>query len=495
MSSLSPARRFAHTVLMEAERSGGFVREVAEHAPRRPSDPRDAALGLRLALGATAASGCLDELLNRFLVRPGRVKRPVRLALRIAAFELVYLGRAPEVAVSQGVELVRAQAPVAAGLANAVLRRVAAATAEYRAAEDVPLKERARTAQARQAGLPVWLVRMIADSCGADAAAALCAAQLEPAPMALQENPLRAGGGSGASLSAAADDGVADASLQPGVALPGVALVAERVARALPGCALPPDPAAYIASGALAAGDAVASDAVAQLIATAATAPGSCLEIGAGRGTKTFIMAAQAQRAGFVGRRHVAAELSAGKAARNRDRLEQAGLADGIAFACGDCRNLDTVLADVDRSAGSRAYFDTVFVDAPCSGTGTMRRHPEIPWRLTEADCTTALPELQLQLLTAAAARVATGGQLFYATCSILSSEDADVVRSFLASSAGAAFSLAPVSDAPIFQQRDFALAGALVQEHEGEGGLFRTVPALQCTDGHFCARFIRASA
>lgn len=495
MSSLSPARRFAHAVLMEADRSGGFVREVAERAPRRPSDPRDAALGLRLALGATAASGCLDELLDRFLTKPGRVKRPARLALRVAAFELVYLGRAPEVAVSQGVELVRAQAPTASGLANAVLRRVAVAAAGYRAAEDVPPEERARTAQARQAGLPVWLVRMIADSCGADAAGALCAAQLEPAPMAVLVNPLCARHSSTGSSSDATDADVAATSPQPDAVLPGCALAAERVARVLPGCALPPDPATYIASGALTAGDAVASDAAAQLIATAATAPGACLEIGAGRGTKTFIIAAQAQRAGFAGRRHVAAELSAGKAARNRDRLERAGLADGVAFACGDCRDLDAVLADVDRAAGSHARFDTVFLDAPCSGTGTMRRHPEIPWRLTEADCATGLPELQLQLLTAAAARVAPGGQLLYATCSVLASEDADVVQAFLASAAGAFFSLAPVSDAPIFQYPDFAFAAALIREYEDEGGPFRAVPALRCTDGHFCARFVRTSA
>ena len=134
MSRLSPARRAALNALLEAERSGSFVRDVLERADARPSDARDAAFALRLALGVTATRGCVDELLDRFLAKPNRVKLPVRMALRVAAFELVYLDAMPEVAVSQGVELVRARAASAAGMANAVLRRVAEARVGYLAA-------------------------------------------------------------------------------------------------------------------------------------------------------------------------------------------------------------------------------------------------------------------------------------------------------------------------------------------------------------------------
>ncbi len=57
------------------------------------------------------------------------------------------------------------------------------------------------------------------------------------------------------------------------------------------------------------------------------------------------------------------------------------------------------MLTSFDAMLGEPALFDTVFIDAPCSGTGTMRRHPEIPWRLTENDVTTELPKLQLTML------------------------------------------------------------------------------------------------
>ena len=108
MSRLSPARACALEALLEAERMHGYVREVLPGVVERASlDARDGAFATRLALGATATRGCLDELLNRFLDKPQRVAAPVRWALRIAAFELMYLEREPRVAVSQGVELLR----------------------------------------------------------------------------------------------------------------------------------------------------------------------------------------------------------------------------------------------------------------------------------------------------------------------------------------------------------------------------------------------------
>lgn len=86
---------------------------------------------MRLALGVTATSGCLDELLDCFIARPKKMTFRCRTALRIAAFELVYLGTDAHIAVSQGVEAVRSVARGATGLANAVLHRVAEHGCEY----------------------------------------------------------------------------------------------------------------------------------------------------------------------------------------------------------------------------------------------------------------------------------------------------------------------------------------------------------------------------
>ena len=516
MSKLSPARAYALACLLEAARGGRFVREVAASALNPPAAERDRALGLRLALGATAAAGTLDELLDRYLDKPRAVKTRVRWALRIAAYEMVYLDVAPRVAVSQGVELVRSQARSAAGMANAVLRRVGEARESFLAADDIDAEaERFRVTRARRAGLPLWLVDAVAASVGEKGADALCAAQLESAPVAFHLNP-RFRGFSGDATAGCGDrvewhdigpsaDGrderPAHTSSTDDILLADAAVLSDRFSsspdsfRALPGLVVPNDAAAFIRSGALEHSDAVASDSAAQLIATVATAPGTCLEIGAGRGTKTFVMAAQARRRGWE-RTHVALDLHERKGKQNRARLEAAGLAEGISFVTGDGCNLDEALAGV----GERMLFDRVFVDAPCSGTGTMRRHPEIPWRLDEDDVRAdgSLPSLQLSMLREASRRVKPGGELIYATCSVLATENRQVVDAFLNTSEGATFHEVPVHEATAIKVIDAVHNNQaledLVRTHENEDGTFQTAPALGSCDGHFCARLMKSS-
>lgn len=442
MSAATPARRCALSVLALAEREGSYVRDLLDAVQRGEGacpvlEPREAAFCLRLSLGVTAASGCLDEAVNAHLRRPRDVSPRVRQALRIAAFELIYLGTAPEIAVSQGVELVRSQARAASGLANAVLHRVARTRAAFLAAADAAPGERGLVACARRAGLPRWLARACRASVG-EAAGGLFASALEPAPAAACVNPRRS------------------AAELPGLGAPAGAPA--------DGIAMVDDPAALIRSGALEAGDAVISDLNAQEVALAVVAPGSCLEIGAGRGTKTFVMAAAAARRGLE-RRHVAVELSEGRSRENRRRLACAGLDAGIEVLAGDATDLDRALAQLDAASRSRALFDRVLVDAPCSGTGTMRRHPEIPWRLAPGDAEGALPALQGRMLREAAARVAPGGALVFATCSVLRAENDGVVDAFLASSEGSAF-------------RELRRS--------------QTVPAPGAFDGHFFSELVR---
>ena len=131
MTKLSPARRRAHSALIEAQDGRGFVRDILAASAGTLSDARDEAFALTLALGVTATVGALDEALDRYIVKPSKVSARVRMALRIPAFEMLYLDTPGHVAVSQGVELVRSQARSAAGLANAVLRRVDAGRATF----------------------------------------------------------------------------------------------------------------------------------------------------------------------------------------------------------------------------------------------------------------------------------------------------------------------------------------------------------------------------
>lgn len=463
MSKLSPARSAALAALLEADRSGAFVRDLMDELPcARSLDRRDAAFALRLALGVSATKGCLDEALDAYVAKPGKVQRSIRMALRIAAFEIIYLGSEPRVAVSQGAELVRSRAKSAVGFANAVLRRVAEGREAYLAASDIATDERAVVSKARRAGVPAWLAREMLASMGDAHAQAALDAQLEPAPLAIQLNPR--------------------VSSIEGVELYDTPLVgAFRVL----------DRAGLVGSGALGRDDAASSDLNAQIIATAAIRPGSTLEIGAGRGTKTFVMGCGRSRMGLAAQ-HVACDLSAHKCDLNRSRIIGAGLDQGISFAAGDCRDLGEVLSQLDSGAGERLLFDTVFLDAPCSGTGTMRRHPEIPWRLQLDDVVSSLPELQLELLAEASSRVAPSGELIYATCSILEAENDRVVERFLEMPQARGFQLAPVSESYAYTLPVFEHASAYVRDHETETGCFMTYPAHDAFDGHFCARFIR---
>ncbi len=121
--------------------------------------------------------------------------------------------------------------------------------------------------------------------------------------------------------------------------------------------------------------------------------------------------------------------------------------------------------------------FDAVFVDAPCSGTGTWRRQPELRWRMTPARLA-VLIETQERLLDQAAHLVRPGGRLFYATCSILPSENHDRAQAFLARHTGfAAVNLAENwgSNPP-----------------PGLGADFRATPFQTGTDGFYCAGFQR---
>ena len=153
-------------------------------------DTRDRAFAMRLAMGVTAARGALDGMLDAHL-RPGlRLEPRLRDALRLSAFELLYLSTPAAVAVSQGVELGRHVSAHGTKLANAVLRRVAA--------DDVPRLEAARSRVgdgghttcdlALVGALPLWLVREFVASRGTGFTRDLVLSLTDPAPVCVAMN-------------------------------------------------------------------------------------------------------------------------------------------------------------------------------------------------------------------------------------------------------------------------------------------------------------------
>jgi 16S rRNA (cytosine967-C5)-methyltransferase len=133
---------------------------------------------------------------------------------------------------------------------------------------------------------------------------------------------------------------------------------------------------------------------------------------------------------------------------------------------------------------------DLVFVDAPCSGSGTWRRHPEGAWRLVPASVT-RLAALQLEIVTRAARLVRPGGRLAYATCSVLDEENAAVADAFLATHPD--FAPLPIAEAACTANLTDAARARLSQIADGHRLLL--TPHRTHTDGFFLALFTRRPA
>ncbi|WP_127524310.1 RsmB/NOP family class I SAM-dependent RNA methyltransferase [Mesorhizobium sp. Z1-4] len=131
--------------------------------------------------------------------------------------------------------------------------------------------------------------------------------------------------------------------------------------------------------------------------------------------------------------------------------------------------------------------FDAVLLDAPCSSTGTVRRHPDVPWTKTPADIA-KLADLQRRMLDHAVRLIKTGGVLVFANCSLDPLEGEQLVESFLADNPE--FAIDPVNSAAVPGSADFV----------AERGWLRTTPealrvepeALSGCDGFFAARLVR---
>lgn len=188
----------------------------------------------------------------------------------------------------------------------------------------------------------------------------------------------------------------------------------------------------------------------------------------AGAGGKTLLLGALMRSTG----RLYAFDVSQARLARLQPRLARSGLSNVEPVTIAHEND-----ARVKRLAGKAAR---VLVDAPCSGTGTLRRNPDIKWR-QNPDAIGELCELQARILASAARCVAPGGRLVYATCSLLPRENEDQVEAFLAAHEG--FRMLPVAD--ILADRS-----ALVPQEPW----LKLRPDLHGTDGFFAAVFERTT-
>lgn len=321
---IAPARRIAFDVLLRVH-GGGYATDLLRH---EPAGARDAALAETIVLGCLRYQAQLDHLIAVFSGRRELKLDPeVRIALRMGIYQLRYLDRIPpHAAVTDSVELVkRARKRSAAGLVNAVLRKVDRRSAEW---PDL----------AAELSIPGWLLARWQRHYGGEAAVEMARAALEQ-----PETPVNPETGR--------RQDVGSQSIVP-------------LLRIEPGMTL--------------------------------------LDLCAAPGNKT----AQALVAGA---QVVACD-------RYLHRLIEVP------------ETAARVVLDAALPLPFRARFDRILIDAPCSGTGTLARNPEIKWRLQPGDLD-RFQRLQRRILEQAMHHLEPAGTLVYSTCSLEPEENEQVVE------------------------------------------------------------------
>jgi 16S rRNA (cytosine967-C5)-methyltransferase len=368
---------------------------IATHEMQLP--PADRSLLRMLAFGVLRYHWRLQEWIDGLVERPfKRRDRVVNALLAIGLYQLTDTRVPDHAAVSQTVEAARVlRRPKLAGVVNACLRRF---QREQMAAAE-PRSEAARWNH------PDWLITRLREDWPADAEAILAANNAQ-APMWLRANAAR--GGAAACRDRLADAGIV-AALQDGV--PDALRLAEPQAVAdLPG---------------FAAGELSVQDAAAQIAGRwlMAHAPRRALDACAAPGGKSGHLL----ELGGAGFDLTALDSDATRLERVRENHDRLGL--GATIVCGD--------ASKPGEWWDAEPFDAILLDAPCSATGVIRRHPDIKL-LRRADDIGELSALQGRMLVALWQLLRPGGRLLYATCSVLAAENEDVVRRFLESESAA---------------------------------------------------------
>jgi 16S rRNA (cytosine967-C5)-methyltransferase len=390
---ISPARLAAFKILKQVE-TGAFS-SILLAAEEPHLQPADRALCHELVLGVLRWQLTLDKILEHFSKRAVEsLDQGVRIALRLGLYQLRNLSRIPaSAAVNESVSLVRAaRLSSATAFVNAVLRR-AIREAEYDPVADVsdPLDR-----IAIQTSHPLWLIDRWASAFGLEQAESFAKANNMMPPTAFRLVANRA------------DQAEILSKLGVGVESSKIVEGAWRVTGA-----------ASLLRELSAAGEIYFQDEASQLVAheLGVKPRERVLDLCAAPGGKTTLMADKSKDSAFI----VAADRSTMRMATVVNTMQLHKL-----------KSIRPVILDaVEPLPFAAGSFDKVLVDAPCSGTGTLRRNPEIRWRLTPVDIV-KLAEQQKQILRRAVEMVKPGGRLVYSTCSVERDENEEVIDAVL---------------------------------------------------------------
>ena len=445
---LSP-RAIAHKILLHIEQESGYPdRLLQSYLDRYDNlDPRDKGLITELVFGVLRWQGRLDSIISRFSsVKLKKINPVVRIILRTAIYQILFLDKIPaRAAVNEAVKLARESQPdYVVRFVNAVLRKVSDNIESLKKVDETNLTA---SGIAEIYSHPKWIVDAWVKELGTEETAELCRANNKTPPTSIRVNTLLT-----TSENLAEELRRAGIEVQP--------------------CKYAPD-ALEVKKGhfklqrleAYEKGLFQIQDEASQLVAHILTPRPEerILDACAGFGGKTSIFAQLMENSGEI----MAVDLSPWKVAALEENLER--LKIGI---------VGTLQTDVRKlNEMNIKPFDRIFLDAPCSGLGVLRRKPDIKWKRRPGDVY-RLSLLQRDLLDSLASLLRVGGVLVYATCTLLNIENSEVIESFLQNHPE--FCIEPISGT-IPWMKVFA-----------RGPYFCSFPHRHGTDGFFAARLKR---
>ena len=360
------ARAAARTIVSRVLRSGAYSNRVVRSETRK-LPIRDAALAQRLAYDTIRSLLRVDRTIQTVSTRPlNKIQDDVLDTLRVGVNEVLFARTTNHAAVDSTVEVVRSIQPAATGFCNAILRTV------IREGEP-PLPDDSGGAALR-VGQPLWIWELMVEAWGpAEAEAFLVASQMDAA----RTVRLRSGEPPEAAQAIA---GIEGAYILPPTADVLDSMAVQDGASIAVGLALDPQPGERI------------------------------LDLAAAPGGKTLHVADRLDGRGLV----VASDRHPRRVSSAADRLR-----GSMVRWC---------VADARLAPYRTASFDRVLVDAPCSGLGTLRRRPEVRFRVKASDLKD-LSHLQALMLSEALRLVRPGGAIVYSVCTVTPQETVGAIE------------------------------------------------------------------